>query len=843
MKLSDLPIFESLDEIVEKLNNSSNLIIKSPTGSGKSLGLPLLLLRNNIIQGQILIVQPRRIAARSLALKASQLLNSSLGDQVGYQVRFEDRTSSNTKIIYVTDGVLLRKIITDRFLSRVGLVIFDEFHERSLSMDTSLALLRLLQKDKRPNLRLILTSASLELSKIQKYLNNSKVIELFTRNYSVKISYKPLLKNDNIYKKVTSEIKKNIDLYSGHFLVFASSFYEISKIIKDIHNQSWSRNFSIHALHGEMSLEDQEKIISNTKRRKIIVSTNIAETSLTIEGIQVVLDIGFAKKLSYDPVRNVNVLLPQKISKSSAEQRSGRAGRNEDGYCIRFWSQNDHDSRIEVDEPAISKLDLSEIYLTLCNLNEDPHLLPWLDQPRKELLLRAKKNLISINAINPDDSITDRGKQIVKFPLEPKLALGLLIAKEYGCLEAFTLILSMVENRSPIIQKELNRDVIFSKNLNYFFRSDLDELSSDLKQLLTVWAYAKDVSFSLVDCKTVGIHSLRCREAEKLAVKYCNIANVSVSSIESLRVDNLSHVLLTTFADQIVHLESRGKKTYLNLNGSRLHLSKNSIINDAKWLIPLKITEKIIRDHVTLEMEFVTELKTNDVLDFFHATVEENTEIILNPDTRRIVRRKFNQLGEIKFNVEESEDISKNEFSMAYVSELKSKRLSLKYWDLKVEEFLSRVKFANLNYPDYDIRPFDNDLLEKLFTEICRDARSWKEIRNRKVLPIMISLYSSNEIELLDQVAPLNITFSKNKRPFPIIYRNSKAFLRIKIQNLYDLKAHPVIPLTQQILTLEILAPNDRCVQVTDNLNEFWTGSYLQIKKELAGRYPKHEWR
>ena len=165
MKLSDLPIFESLDEIVEKLNNSSNLIIKSPTGSGKSLGLPLLLLRNNIIQGQILIVQPRRIAARSLALKASQLLNSSLGDQVGYQVRFEDRTSSNTKIIYVTDGVLLRKIITDRFLSRVGLVIFDEFHERSLSMDTSLALLRLLQKDKRPNLRLILTSASLELSK------------------------------------------------------------------------------------------------------------------------------------------------------------------------------------------------------------------------------------------------------------------------------------------------------------------------------------------------------------------------------------------------------------------------------------------------------------------------------------------------------------------------------------------------------------------------------------------------------------------------------------------------------------------------------------------------------
>ena len=169
--------------------------------------------------------------------------------------------------------------------------------------------------------------------------------------------------------------------------------------------------------------------------------------------------------------------------------------------------------------------------------------------------------------------------------------------------------------------------------------------------------------------------------------------------------------------------------------------------------------------------------------------------------------------------------------------------LSLKYWDLKVEEFLSRVKFANLNYPDYDIRPFDNDLLEKLFTEICRDARSWKEIRNRKVLPIMISLYSSNEIELLDQVAPLNITFSKNKRPFPIIYRNSKAFLRIKIQNLYDLKAHPVIPLTQQILTLEILAPNDRCVQVTDNLNEFWTGSYLQIKKELAGRYPKHEWR
>ena len=280
--IEGLPIFKGFNEIKSALNDSVNLTLKSPTGSGKSIGLPLLLLNENFINGQILVVQPRRIAARFLAQRVAQITKTQVGDIIGYQVRFDDKTSVNTKIIYLTDRLLLRKILSDKLLSRVGLVIFDEFHERSIQMDVALALLRKIQESHRPSLRIIITSATLEIGGINKYLGNSNSVQLTAREYPVEIEYKSPQQGENIWKKIGSEIKKCISKYDGDILIFASGAYEISKIINEINANPWSKDFIIRPLFGNMSIGDQELALKSSFQRKIIVSTNIAETSLTV---------------------------------------------------------------------------------------------------------------------------------------------------------------------------------------------------------------------------------------------------------------------------------------------------------------------------------------------------------------------------------------------------------------------------------------------------------------------------------------------------------------------------------------------------------------------------------
>lgn len=842
-ELSELPIFKSFGEIRNALQDVINLVIKSPTGSGKSLGLPLLLLRENLIDGLIIVVQPRRIAARFLAKKAADLTHSKVGDLIGYQVRFENKTSNDTKLVYVTDGVLFRKILSDRFLSRVGMVIFDEFHERSLQMDISLALLKDLQKKQRPSLRLIITSATLQSQNLNKYLGNSHIIELEARNYPVEILYRKCERSESIWKKISLEIKRHINKYDGHILVFVSGAYEITKVIYQINSEGWSKGFKVCALHGEMRLDDQEEVIKQNDKRKIIVSTNIAETSLTIEGIQVVIDTGLAKKSAFDPVRGVNILIPQKISKSSADQRAGRAGRTGPGFCIRLWSKNDHDCRDDFEPSAVARLDISEIYLNLCAIGEDPQSIPWFEAPPENSLIRARRMMVKSGALNSDGEITEKGEQIVKFPINPRLGMALLTAKELGCLPAFALLLALTEDRSPIIYKDFKRDLISANQFKTSNNGNYSELDSDLKLLLSVWAYAKEESFSIDRCKYVGIHAIRCQEAEKLALRFCTIAKQENCSFEFPDMHDLSKVMLIAFSDQIAYLKSRGTKIYLSSSGAKLHLSKRSEVKEAKWVIPLKIVEKPIKGIVNLEMEFVTGIDEKMITDVFQASLEKKSEVILNPENRKVIRRNFNQFGEIKFNIKESESVSEQDISVAYTNELISENLTLKKWDSKVNSFLNRIEFINQNYPDYGLSPFDKGARDQLFSEVCSGAKSWKEIKNKEVLPVLMNLYSEEELELLQQAAPTEIFLSKNKRAYRIVYNSTKALVRVKIQDLYDVHNHPRISFNNHLLTLEILAPNDRCVQITDNLNEFWTGSYTQIKKELSGRYPKHEWR
>lgn len=840
--ISDLPIFKGFNEIKSALRDSVNLTLKSPTGSGKSIGLPLLLLKENLINGQILVVQPRRIAARFLAQRVAQIIGTQVGEIIGYQVRFEDKTSNNTKIIYLTDGLLLRKILSDRLLSRVGLVIFDEFHERTIQMDAALALLRKTQQTHRPSMRLIITSATLEIGNLNKYLGDCKSVQLSAREYSVEIEYKSLQRGEVIWKKIASEIKKCISNYDGDLLIFAPGVYEISKIINEIHAASWSKDLLVKSLYGDMRISEQEDTLKSSSKRKIIVSTNIAETSLTVEGVRIVIDTGVAKKFSYDPIRGVNVLLPQPISKSAADQRSGRAGRTSSGYCLRLWGEKEHNARDEMEGPAINRLDLSEIYLNLRSLGEDPPLMDWLTAPPEKSLSRAKKSLVSIGALSASNQISEKGLEISRFPLNPRLGAALLMSKEKGCLPALALSLALIEDRSPIIHKEFNAEIVesFLSTLNVEFNLDV---TSDLRILLGAWAYARNEDFSVDRCKYVGIHAHRCKEAERLALRFCKIAGLKEFSFQFPKIRDLSEVMLIAFPHHLARVKNRGTMLYESIEGFNMHVGKYSEVQSADWVIALNIIEKPLKGKIGLEMQFVTEVETETIKKVLNTKIEKREEVLLHPSTRMVIKRNYNQLGAIKFDIKEYESPSKEDMQKAYSEELRCGNLNLKKWDVQVERFLERVSFITKNYPDYGIAEFNDISKSILYDEICKDASSWKEIRNREVLPILINLFTGEEVNLLNNAVPSTISIGSEKRSYRVDYGDSAPSIRVKLQDLYDVKTHPKVVFGKKLVKVEILAPNGRCVQVTENINEFWDGSYSEIKKELAGRYPKHEWR
>ena len=312
---------------------------------------------------------------------------------------------------------------------------------------------------------------------------------------------------------------------------------------------------------------------------------------------------------------------------------------------------------------------------------------------------------------------------------------------------------------------------------------------------------------------------MRCREAEKLAIRFCKIAGLESFHFEFPKMRDFAEVLLVAFPDHLARLKSRGTMMYEGINGIHLHVSKFSEVQKADWVVALNLVEKPLKGKIGLEMEYVTELDDQIIENVLSTRVVTGEEVSLHSDTRKVVRRKYNQIGTIKFKIKENESFDKEDLQQAYSQELKNGNLSLKKWDNQVDHFLTKILFLNHNYPEYNVTDFSDDLKNLLFEEICK------------------------ELDLLEQATPSTLALCNGKRLYRLSYDGKDVIMRIKLQDLYDITTHPQVVFNKHLVTLHILAPNDRCVQVTDNILEFWSGSYLEIKKELSGRYPKHEWR
>ncbi|MGC2579020.1 MAG: helicase-related protein, partial [Terrimicrobiaceae bacterium] len=514
-----LPIYDLDEEIIDSVRENGRLILQAPTGSGKSTQVPQILLDGGALgSGRCIILQPRRLATRMLAKRVAEERGAQLGAEVGYQIRLDNISSPQTRILFVTEGILLRQMLANPRLDGVSTLIFDEFHERHLYSDISLARALDLQESLRPDLKVVVMSATLDGTQLEQHLRPCRTLSSQGRTFPVEIEYLRHESRDEApWELATDAVAENFETTEGDILVFMPGSYEIQRTLRELSHRMPS-GCLILPLHGELPASEQDKAVARTERRKIIVSTNVAETSLTIDGVTMVVDAGLARVARYDPHRGINTLFIEKISRASADQRAGRAGRTAPGLCLRLWTQRDHTLRSSTEIPEIKRLDLAETVLSLKAAGiDDVNRFRWMDTPEEKSLARAERLLADLGALDSHSgAITSLGRRMLRFPIHPRYARMFLAARDFGCVRAAALIAALTQSRNLLLRAERRieeeRAEIFGQGI------------SDFLVLIRAFSYAERHNFRIEALRPLAIHAEAARQVNKLFEQFLEIA-------------------------------------------------------------------------------------------------------------------------------------------------------------------------------------------------------------------------------------------------------------------------------------------------------------------------------
>ncbi|MEO0454081.1 MAG: ATP-dependent helicase HrpB [Verrucomicrobiota bacterium] len=841
-----LPIDDLRAEIKDAFSSSGHVILTAPTGSGKSTRVPGFLLDDGIAgDKEIVVLQPRRIAARMLAQRVAEEREVSLGTEVGYQVRFESHVSRHTRIRFVTEGILLRELITDPDLSEVGVILFDEFHERHLQGDLLLARAREMQKTSRPDLKLGVLSATLDVDLVQNYLGEGPVLQSEGRTFPVETNYRKRRQEEPIWEMAARVWQSSLnDFPEGDCLIFMPGAYEIRQTIESLKQCFQSEDWDLYPLYSDLTPEAQDMAVRPAERRKVIVATNVAETSLTIPGVRMVIDSGLARIARFDPRRGIDTLFIEKISQASAEQRAGRAGRTAPGQCIRLWSEDEHRSRARSELPEIKRVDLAEPFLLMAavaglDLKKWADY-AWVEGPDELAAERAVNLLTDLGAVDLDGRITKEGQEMLAYPVHPRYARMLHAAEEYGCVRAVALIAALSQERSILMPvrgkhaKELREDILG------------DEGSSDFFQEMRAFRFAENKQFRKDLCGKLAIQGATARRVGKVRDRFLQIAQQRGLKIEEKagEGDGVRKCILIGFSDQLAHRIDGGTLRCDILHGRRGELTRDTIVREADWLVAAELTEiEKSTGGVDLRLSRLTAVEVEWLEELFPEAWQNTDETRWNPNTRRVEAVRLKRFRDLIVAHEASAEPDPSIAAGILADRIQEGDLILKKWDDSVERWITRLNCLSEWRPDWELPPIREEDRNDILIEICHGALSYKEIKDREVMPSVKGWLTPPQVQLMEGEAPDRFK-CPNGRRVPIRYQEGKApVLSASIQDLYDLKKSPELAGGKVTPVLEILAPNRRPVQVTSDLEGFWQEHYPKLKVELARRYPKHEWR
>jgi ATP-dependent helicase HrpB len=861
-----LPIYEIEHEIIARLRADRRLILSAPTGSGKSTQVPQMLFKHGLLgNGQVVVLQPRRLAARLLAARVASELGVKLGDEVGYQIRFENVTSARTKIRFVTEGVLLRQMIDDPQLRGVSAILFDEFHERHLYGDITLAQALAQQEKHRPDLMLAVMSATLNAGELEKYLNEvgravlsppssrraedcascrCSVLASEGRTFPVEVEYLPRRLGAGappVWELAAEEFSRYVAGGGpGDVLVFMPGGFEISQTIEAIRHTSEAKGFIVLPLHGELQPRDQDAAVARYQQRKVVVATNVAETSITIDGVRLVIDSGLARLARYDSNRGINTLLIEKISQANAGQRTGRAGRTASGTCIRLWSRAEHDERAPHEMPEIRRLDLSEVVLTLkASGVEDLRAFRWLEKPDEISLTHAEDLLTDLGAIH-DGKITVIGRKMLAFPLHPRYARMLLAAQEYGCVYQACLVAALTQGRDLLI-RNTGKEVETA-------REDLlgEKASSDFWIVMRAWSFAFNNQFRMDACRKLGIHAVTAKQVGPLFDQFLRIAKDEGLDTKPNEVKDeaLQKCILIGFSDRVARRMDQGTLRCELVHSRRGVLARESKMRQSPLFVAAEIREIEGRDReVNTILSLATAIEADWLKELFPEDVKSDLHVQFDAQQKRVLAAERLRFRDLALTAKRVDPPPADAAARLLADEILAGRLLLPNWDHSVEQWFARLNLLCQQCADLQLPAITDEDKKAIIEQLCHGAVSYKDIKEREVKPVVMSWLSQSQRELLDKHAPERLTLPNGRTP-KVNYENGRPpFISLRIQELYDVNQTPKIALGRVPVTVHILTPGMKPIQVTQDLANFWREHYPKIKSELARKYPKHFWR
>jgi ATP-dependent helicase HrpB len=864
----ELPIYELESAVVDSLRAQGRLIVQAPTGSGKSTQIPQMLWRHGLLgeRGEVVVLQPRRLAARLLAKRVAEEAGTNLGEGVGYQIRLESRVSERTRIRFVTEGILLRQMSFDATLRGVSAIVFDEFHERHLYGDISLARAVQIQQTIRHDLKLIVMSATLDAGALKTYLAPCDVLVSQGRSFPVRIEYlskRVDFEQEPAWEVAARECERVAAVNGGDMLVFMPGAYEISRTVQAIQGSRTLRDFVVFPLHGELPPEQQDSAVARYDTRKIIVSTNVAETSLTIEGVTTVIDCGLARVARFDPHRGINTLLIEKISAASADQRAGRAGRTAPGVCVRLWTEAEHAKRPLQELPEVKRLDLSEVVLTLkASGIDDVASFPWLEKPDPKALERAETLLADLGAIgravsasaeagsgtegdggaaSPHKSITDVGRKMLRFPVHPRYARMFLAAQERGCVRPVALMAALTQGRNFLLRGVDKRtEEAREETLG-------EEHESDFFLLMRAWRYADKANYSLDACRRLGIHAQGARQVGPLFEQFLEIAEKEGLDASECRTDGaeVRKCVLAGFSDQLAKRLDVGTLRCELVHHRRGVLARESTIQQAKLLVAAEISEIGRGDgEVNTLLTLATAIEEPWLKEIFPDDYREMRGVVYDEQQKRVVSRRERRFRDLVLEAKSSSDDAPLDAAAALLTkEVLAGRLKLEAWDESVEQWITRVNRLAEWFPELEVNMITDADRATLIEQICYGELGYRGIKDKPVMPILRDWLTAEQLAVIDDYLPERLVMGNGRKSRLTYNKEGPPVLSARIQELYGIEGKFTVGHGRVPVKIEVLAPNQRPIQVTDDLTNFWREQYPKIKAELSRRYPRHEWR
>lgn len=829
-----LPIDAVMPEILAAMRRSRNLVLRAPPGAGKTTRVGPAMLDAKLVgpKERILMLEPRRVAARAAARRIAEERKGRVGDEIGYQVRFDDKTSTRTRFAILTEGLLTKKLESDPTLEGVGAVLLDEFHERSVHADLALAFLREVQETLRPELRIVVMSATLEAGPIAEFLGGAEIVDTPGRIFPVRTTFIDATDDRRIEARVVSGVRQLVteDDDGGDILVFLPGVGEIRRSQEAL-EQSFEQRFLVCPLYGDLSPDEQDRALKPGKKRKVVLATNVAETSLTIEGVSAVVDTGLVKRIFHDPARGIDRLELGRISRASADQRRGRAGRTGPGRCLRLWTEPEDRRLVPHDEPELMRVDLAPVLLDVLGWGaRDPAEFEWFEPPPKASLERALQLLRILGAIETHGfRLTPHGELLRRFPLHPRLTTVLVRAHKLGVVREAALVAALLSERDLVrrsndpfrsaIEAEgpsdplHRRDLYLELEASGFSRSLAGRLNLDLGAARTV----RDVERRLID----------------LVRREMGEAPEPKGDTEVL----LRRALLSGFADRVAKRREPGSSRLLMSSGRGGELARESVVRTAPLMVAIELDDSsragvgtadtLVRQASAVEEAWLSET----------GIIEEIARVRWN-DTREaaeaVLERRY---GALVLAEKRDPDADPVELARVLAEVAQPKLHELLGED--AHQILLRFELIRKHVPDLGIEAIE---VATLLPKLCLGLKSLAELRKLDFGAAIKNAVGYSAWQKLESLAPERIEVPSGSQIKLRYEHDGPPVLSVRLQEVFGLEKTPKVANGRVAVKMELLAPNMRPVQVTQDLESFWARAYVEVRKDMRARYPRHAW-